>query len=71
MGRMWACRGAGPRASVFPAPPPPSYCCAGLGPRSCGECLTLQPTSLWTPAMPARYAAGPASGWTRPQWARM
>lgn len=58
MGRMRACLGVGLRASGSPAPPPPSYCCAGLGPRSSGECLTLQPTSLWTPAMPTRYAGG-------------
>lgn len=70
MGRMWACHGVGLRASVSPEPPPPSYCCAGPGPRSSGECLTLQLTSLWTRAMPTRCARGQVSGWARLHRAR-
>ncbi|KAJ8782814.1 hypothetical protein J1605_009422 [Eschrichtius robustus] len=50
-----------------PAPLPLSCCCAGLGPASSRECLTLRPTSPWTPAMPSSCAGGRVSGWTKPQ----
>lgn len=71
MGRMWACPGMALGASTSPEPPPPSWCCAGLGPRSSGECQTLQPTSPWTPAMLTRCAWGPVSGWTGPRWTQI
>lgn len=51
----------------LPAPLPLSCCCAGLGPASSEERLTLQPTSPWTPAMTSRCARGRVSGWAKPQ----
>ena len=54
--RMWPCPGVQLGASVSPGPLPLSCCCAGLVPASSGECLTLQPTSPWTPTTPTRCA---------------
>lgn len=54
--RMWPCPGVQLGASVSPGPLPLSCCYAGLVPASSGECLTLQPTSPWTPTTPTRYA---------------
>lgn len=50
------------QASASPEPLLPFCTCTGLGPKFSGGCLTLQPTSPWTPAM-LTICAGGGSEW--------